>query len=482
MSSGSSDIGQPDISKFIGRFSELNEKKGPISSKVGAANLEKILQASIIFLRNSSENKKHANGVAQFLMGRAKNLPDGIKLAQADIPPELQTTLSDLLRTNRYGINPETSDKTIAKLEYLLKKIENKNSGTATLAKQTETLQQAQVAQPANLSLAQNPATEKSEIISDTGLLEAPQDIPIAQPETPSAEHPDSATQNIAIDSTDLSTSQQFEDHQFTSEEINDWLFNGKPHALLPKPTPTTRLKNDYAPNRKLDNVAMIGEGKVSSKVGIYVGNITDLEASDNQKVSAGCMIYSGLCMNNDIKTTNLIMHAAGAEIQREIFNTYSKFITNEDTTKEANHQSLSDETETANERTNYGERTLRYSYSDRTVFSCDAYEMKESHNIHSVQVILAPNNFEQWRDRCRLAIVNAMPDDFIILPVISLADDETESAQESELISDMVREFYSNYPDLNLKIILNISNGLQASMPGIEQQYIASMLEQDGQ
>ena len=480
MSSGSSGIGQPDISKFIGRFSELNEKKGPISSKVGAANLEKILQASIIFLRNSSENKKHANGVAQFLMGRAKNLPDGIKLAHADIPPELQTTLSDLLRTNRYGINPESSDKTIAKLEYLLQKIEKNNSGALISAKQKESLQQAHVAQSVSPPLARDPATEKSEIISDTGLLESLHDIPIAQSETPPAEHPDSATQNIAIDPTDLSTSQQFEDHQFTSEEINDWLFNGKSHALLPEPTPNTRLKNDYAPKLNLDDVEMIGKGKFSSKVGIYVGNITDLEASDNQKVSAGCIISDDLCMNNVIKCTNAIMHAAGAEIQREIFNTYSEFRTNEDTTKEANDQSLSDETENANERTNYGERTLRYSYSDDTVFPCGAYEMKDSHKIHSVQVMLVPETFEQWRDRCRLAIDNAMPDDFIILPVISLAEDEKALAEESELISVLVREFYSNHPDLNLKIILNISNGLQEEIPSIKQQYTASMLKQD--
>ena len=374
--------GPPNIEDFKGRL-DVYLKKNSLDQINPDRNLEKILEKSIKFLKSDTANETDATVVAHLLMGRAEKLPANVIAATDSIPPELKSTLNDLLRTNRYGINPETSTKTIAKLEHLLEIIKTNNSGKPSAAQD------------------QNLSTERKDVNN----------------------------QNIHVKSTKSSTAQEPEFPQFNSNEIQGWLFDGKQDTRLPILTPQKRLKGNYAPRKDLATITMLGEGKISSKVGSYAGNITDLKADSKQRARVGVILVDNFCMRQNNTESVQVLHAAGPELQRGVLNTH-------------------------------GIDAHQYSQS---IITCHSREMRESHNIDWVQIMVASSQRKNdWYKIFLQALANAQDDDFIILPVPrATREDGVVASTGDQCAKDIVRaikDFYMYYQDPKLKIILNVS------------------------
>jgi hypothetical protein len=395
-------------------------------------------------------------------MGRAKNLPEGMQKAHAAIPQELKSTLDSLLQTNRFGIFQETSKKTIAKLEYLLEKINTDKPETTSTA-QTGALAPAQTDDIKNAEANQLSYPSISTHTTEISDFEAI---------SPYAAVTEDKKTNADVENS--STLQQPKFHQFTSDEINSWLFEGKQHPFLPTQEAQKRTKQNYAPKVNVDSVSMIEKGILSSKVGIHIGKITDLRARDGQKFQVAAHIQPDLRVAEGSNAGEAIIHAAGAELQREVFNTWGAYPT--DTTKTADSDKKSKVDATKNDESfvsNTREHTKR-------VLQCGAHEMKESHGIHGVQLmdIQFLSKFE-WHEMIEIALDNAKNDDLILLPVTSLFSEEgdgTDVSLEASLTSRVISEFYQRNKESNLKIILCISDTLQKRKNGIENIYTESI------
>ena len=396
--------GSPNIDNFKGRR-EQHLEKNLVTQKNKNQNLEKILDESIKFLKSGTANKTDATAVAHFLMGRAEKLPAGVKLADASIPPELKSTLNNLLQTNRYGINPETSAKTIAKLEHLLSTINNKKSESVNSSKEKESSQQTASAQSENFLPEQN----------------------------------ETKIQQTNVKSTDLSKTQKPESHQFTETEVNDWLFHGKSDSRLHNSPNLTRTKEKYAPLINFKDVPTFGEKKISSKIGMHFGDITELKAEGDQTARVGIAMRKNHYVHNGLPGAPSLIHAAGAGLQAEIFNTFSARATEND------------------KKNDY----LSHDYGAYG-FECDSHEMKETHGIDKISAFVPPSDPEVgWSEFYYEMLENAKEDDFIALPIVfpgnelSVDGSKFQSTHKSDNLMEGIRKFYFDNPDSKLKIIL---------------------------
>ena len=381
--------GLPNIEAFKNRLSDSIENSGNDLNK--NEDLVKFLNISITFLKEGN-NKNQAKQIAHFLMGKAESLPKGIEQAGKSLPPELKSTVKDLLRTERYGIFKEDIEKTFLKLEHL---------STTLSALQTTSTQQPQ-------------------------------------------------GQTKLISSTTVVSSDKTEFKQYSLNDIDSWLFKGTGPASkeLPKSklTQEGRNKDKYAPKTSFDKVPMLGAGKISSRVGIYSGGVTDLKTNGTQTAAVGDSNNGDLLTGCGYAVAKAIVNAAGAGLQTELYNNYG--------------------VPGVMETTEYGKQNYEHFEGRGYALNCGSYEMKDTHGIDAVELLTVPMNSEDGVVNMYLeALTHSKDKDFIALPMAGMSHPviNNNSAKSAELTLKAVEAFYTKFPDSKLKIIFTIFNSVSA-------------------
>ncbi len=117
--------GGPSLSSFTSRvdnfFSAKNQKT---MAKVVSEdlNLKDFVNECIVHLKTKN-GSKDAKQIAYYLMGKTSKLPSDLQKAKVAIPKNVQPLLSDLLRTESFGLKKESNEKTQKKLEMLNDKL-----------------------------------------------------------------------------------------------------------------------------------------------------------------------------------------------------------------------------------------------------------------------------------------------------------------------------------------------------------------------
>lgn len=380
----------PNIEAFTNRFSANIEKKGG-NDLYKNEDLIKFLNISITYLRKGN-NKDQAKQIAHFLMGKTHELPEKIKSAGISLPPELKSTISNILRTERYGIFKADSTKTFHKLQHLSIKLNE--------LKQIDTQQ------------FQN---QKNLI----GKMAA-----------------------VSTDKTKFK--------QYSVDEIDNWLFKGQGPASNELPisrlVKSGRNKEQYAPKKFFHEVPMLGNGPISSRVGIYSGGVTDLKTNGKHSAAVGDSNNGDLLTGCGYAVAKAIVNATGAGLQTELYNTYGV-------------PGVMDTTE-------YGKKNYKQFEGRGYALCCGSYEMKDSHGIDAVELLTVPMDSERGVVNMYLeALIHSKDKDFIALPMAGMSHPviNNNSSKSAELTLKAVKAFYTQFPDSRLKIIFTIFGDVSA-------------------
>ena len=114
--------GQVNTSAFEGRLNASSASKTLENFKSNGT--KSLIQDCVVFMRQN-DNKKDSQQLVKYLMGKTKQMPSQFKQALSAMPKETQSTLRDLLRTERFGFKKESFEKTLAKFEALNAKLAN---------------------------------------------------------------------------------------------------------------------------------------------------------------------------------------------------------------------------------------------------------------------------------------------------------------------------------------------------------------------
>ncbi len=235
---------------------------------------------------------------------------------------------------------------------------------------------------------------------------------------------------------------------QYTHEQIENWLFgnNRKGASQLPASQLGKREAARYAPKALFDSVKPLGAGKISSRIGIYSGGITDLKTSPGQTAAVGDSNNGDLLTGCGFAVAKAIVNAAGAGLQRELYNNYG--------------------TPGVMETTDYGKKHYSKFEGRGYAISCDAYDMKQSHGIGTVELLTVPMDSEEGVTNMYYeALVHSKDKDYIALPMAGMTHPviNGDAAKSAKLSMKAAGKFYADYPDSKLKIVFTIFNNPQA-------------------
>lgn len=403
--------GLPNIEAFTNRLSDSIENSGNDLHK--NKDLVKFLNISITYLKDGN-NKDQAKQIAHFLMGKAEGLPKEIEEAGRSLPPELKSTIKDLLRTERYGIFKEDTEKTFLKLQHLHTTLNGLQPTSTTAA--------------------------ASLLPSGSNKLDDLQQTSTQQPQG----------QTKLTSSTTVVSSDKTNYKQYSLDDIDNWLFKGKGAASneLPKSklTQEGRNKDKYSPKTSFDKVPMLGAGKISSRVGIYSGGVTDLKTNGTQTAAVGDSNNGDLLTGCGYAVAKAIVNAAGAGLQTELYNNYG--------------------VPGVMETTEYGKQNYKHFEGRGYALNCGSYEMKDTHGIDAVELLTVPMNSEDGVVNMYLeALTHSKDKDFIALPMAGMSHPviNNNSAKSAELTLKAVEAFYTKFPDSKLKIIFTIFSSVSA-------------------
>ena len=204
----------------------------------------------------------------------------------------------------------------------------------------------------------------------------------------------------------------------------------------------------------------MVGNGKFSSRIGIYSGGITELKTRDGQTAAIGDSNNGDLLTGCGFAVAKAVVNATGAGLQTELYNKYG--------VPEVGHT------------TDYGKQNYARFEGRGYALTCGAYDMKASHGIDSVELLTVPHRSEEGVVNMYLeALIHSKDKDFIALPMAGMTHRviDNNSDTSARLTFSAVHQFYEMYPDSKLKIIFTIFND-----PSAEQIYKEKTLELDTQ
>lgn len=235
---------------------------------------------------------------------------------------------------------------------------------------------------------------------------------------------------------------------QYTHEQIDNWLFgnNRKGVSQLPASQLGKREAAKYAPKASFDSVKPIGAGKISSKIGIYSGGITDLKTLPGQTAAVGDSNNGDLLTGCGFAVAKAIVNAAGAGLQQELYNNYGA--------------------PGVMETTDYGKKHYSQFEGRGYAISCDGYDMKQSHGIGTVELLTVPMDSEAGVVNMYYeALVHSKDKDYIALPMAGMTHPviNDNAGKSAELSLKAAVKFYAKYPDSTLKIVYTIFNNPQA-------------------
>lgn len=231
---------------------------------------------------------------------------------------------------------------------------------------------------------------------------------------------------------------------QYSLEQIDTWLFgnNRKGVSRLPASQLGKREAAKYAPKASFDSVKPVGAGKISSKIGIYSGGITDLKTSPGQRAAVGDSNNGDLLTGCGFAVAKAIVNAAGPGLQQELYNNYGA--------------------PGVMETTDYGKKHYAQFEGRGYAISCDGYDMKQSHGIGTVELLTVPMDSEAGVVNMYYeALVHSKDKDYIALPMAGMTHPviNDDAAKSAELSMKAAGKFYADHPDSTLKIVFTIFN-----------------------
>ncbi len=237
----------------------------------------------------------------------------------------------------------------------------------------------------------------------------------------------------------------------FTETEISGWLFGGDgapKDTVLPKSQLGIRSRISYNPKSNLHDVPMLGVGKYSRRIGIYEGSITDLRAAAGENVALGCPNGGDLSFGLAFGVEKVVINAAGPRLQMDLYNTYGVPERDRVTTLGAKKYS----------------NTEGRGYA----LTCNAHDMKESHGIGTVELLVVPDRSEEGLvNMYYQALAHSFDKDYIIMPMAGMTrpvigyDPITSAVYTLEAI----KRFQNDYPNSQLKIIFAIYDNSYAAI-----------------
>lgn len=239
---------------------------------------------------------------------------------------------------------------------------------------------------------------------------------------------------------------------QYSVEQIKAWLFDQDSSGV--SELPTSKLKSRdataYAAKATFESVPMTGTGRISSRVGIFDGGITDLRALPGQTAAVGDSNNGDFLTGCGYAVEKAVVNAAGPGLQVELYNNYGA--------------------PAVMDTTDYGKQNYSQYEGRGYAISCDAYDMKSSHGIQSVELLIVPMWSEQGVVNMYLeALIHSKDKDFIALPMAGMTHPVLNNNPEksAQLATEAVKQFFERFPESPLKIIFVIWQN-----PSAEAQY----------
>ncbi|QVL54916.1 MAG: hypothetical protein KFB95_06240 [Simkaniaceae bacterium] len=232
----------------------------------------------------------------------------------------------------------------------------------------------------------------------------------------------------------------------FSEQEINDWLFGGNKDERFPDSKLGKRNQEGYAFKKTFSQIPMVGSGHYTSRIGIYRGGITDLKADENQKTAIGDSNNGDLLTGCGYAVAKAVVNAAGSNLQRDLYNTYGV----------PGVMKVPD----------YGKSCYSKTEGRGYAVTCDAHDMKKTHNIQNIEFMTVPmHNLEGVRNMYREAYEHSRDLDYIALPMAGMSHPVLKGKSElsAEIATSEFKKFSNENPSSNLKVIFVIFNDLFA-------------------
>ncbi|MQA40716.1 hypothetical protein [Rugamonas aquatica] len=264
----------------------------------------------------------------------------------------------------------------------------------------------------------------------------------------PSPTAPASATAAAA----DTYSSQRASD--FSTEEINDWLFNHSHHPKLPKSQLHAREQEKYAPKTSayFSTVAMqpSDDPEFSGRMGVYEGGITDLQANPDEKAAVACSNNGDLLLGCGFAVAKAVVNAAGPGLQAQLYNTYGV-------------PGVMQQPQYALDNKDYA-KTENRGYA----ITCDSHDMATTHHVKAIELLTVPmHNPAGLENMYREALIHSKDMDYIALPMAGMSHPLLNGPQGKEIsaaiATKVAKEFIRRHPTSKLKIIFVIYNDKQA-------------------
>lgn len=233
--------------------------------------------------------------------------------------------------------------------------------------------------------------------------------------------------------------------NQFTTEQIHNWLFNGAQDQNFPTSTLAKkqkgRLKEKYAPKTSFSNIPMLSDkGKYTSRIGIYNGGITDIRAEIGQRAAVGDSNNGDLLTGCGYAVATAVINATGPNLQRDLYNKYG--------------------VPQIMEVPKYGSQHYSSTEGRGYALSCDAYDMRKTHNIEQVEFMTVPmDSLEGVRNMYKEAYEHSKDLDFIAMPMAGMSHPVLKDNPKlsAEIATSEFKKFVDHHPDSRLKVVFTI-------------------------
>ena len=238
----------------------------------------------------------------------------------------------------------------------------------------------------------------------------------------------------------------------FTTEEINAWLFEGKPaptcefqESVLANKQNGIRLQEKFAPKINFSAINSVSaNGKYASRIAIYNGSITDIRADAGLTGAVGDSNSGDLFTGCGHAVATAVINAAGPNLQRDLYNQYGV-------------PKLGGASEGALE---YTQKVYGGAEGSGYSITCDAHDMRETHNIDRIEFMTVPmHETAGVQNMYKEAFEHSKDLDFIVLPMAGATHPVLKDKPElsAQIAMDEFVKFIERHPESRLKVVFAI-------------------------
>lgn len=242
------------------------------------------------------------------------------------------------------------------------------------------------------------------------------------------------------------SVSISLEPEKYSTEQIQKWLFEGYkdpdfPMSQLAFKQENVRKKDASQPKVSFSEIEMLNrKGKYTSRIGIYNGGVTDIKAEKGQKAAIGDSNNGDLLTGCGFAVATAIINATGPNLQKDLYNKFGV----------PGVMGVS----------TYGKDNYRLTEGRGYALTCDAHEMKESHNIQTVEFMTVPMyNINGVRNMYAEAYEHSKDLDFIVMPMAGMNHPVLQYKPQlsAQIATEEFKKFVNRHPESELKVVFAI-------------------------